>query len=108
MSAGSTLGALTLLGGLAEIEDELRPGLEPLDVSPGLLGFVVVFAMVLACIPLFRSMSGKLRGIDHRAPDRDDDGVERAPGDRPEDGPRDTVTTDADGEPQDDDPGPRR
>ncbi|NCT91169.1 hypothetical protein GXB85_09425 [Cellulomonas sp. APG4] len=72
--------ALAALGVLAEVEDELRPGLEPLDVSPGLLGFLVVFAMVLACIPLFRSMSGKLRGVDHRAPDRDDDGEERAEG----------------------------
>lgn len=47
--------------------DQLRPGLDPLDVSPGLLGFLVVFALVLACLPLFRSLTGKLRGIEHRA-----------------------------------------
>ncbi|WP_372595580.1 hypothetical protein [Actinotalea sp.] len=41
--------------------------LDPNDVSPGLLGFVVVFAIVLLCIPLFRSMSGKIRRIEHRA-----------------------------------------
>lgn len=105
MTAGPALAAL---GVLAEIEDELRPGLEPLDVSPGLLGFVVVFAMVLACIPLFRSMSGKLRGVDHRALDRGDDEAERAP-DRRDDAPRDDATsTTGDGDPQDDDAGPRR
>jgi hypothetical protein len=41
--------------------------LDPYDVSPGLIGFLVVFAIVLACIPLFRSMTGKLRKVEHRA-----------------------------------------
>ncbi|HWS57553.1 MAG TPA: hypothetical protein VN257_03370 [Actinotalea sp.] len=46
---------------------ELREGLDPDDVTPGLLGFLVIFAAVLACIPLFWSMTGKLRRVEHRA-----------------------------------------
>ncbi len=58
------------------------PGeLDPNDVSPGLLGFVVMFAVVLLCIPLFRSMTSKIRGVEHR-PEPDDAaaGSDRAPG----------------------------
>ena len=52
---------------------ELREGLDPLDVSPGLLGFAVIFFVVIACIPLFRSMTGKLRNVDQRARLEEDD-----------------------------------
>lgn len=45
----------------------LREGLTEYDVSPGLLGFVVMFAAVLVCIPLLRAMVSKLRGVQHRA-----------------------------------------
>jgi hypothetical protein len=56
--------------------DELRPGLEPLDVGPGIIGFLVIFALVLACIPLFRSLTGKVRGLEHRAlPEEPDSGT---------------------------------
>lgn len=48
-------------------EPEIREGVDPEDVSPGLLGFLVIFAVALACIPLFRSMTSKLRRVDHRA-----------------------------------------
>ncbi|WP_024285381.1 hypothetical protein [Cellulomonas sp. KRMCY2] len=48
-------------------EPTLREGVDPEDVSPGVLGFLVIFAVVLACIPLFRSMTSKLRGVEHRA-----------------------------------------
>ena len=41
--------------------------LDPLSVTPGVLGFLVIFAVVLACIPLFLSMTGKLRKVEHRA-----------------------------------------
>ncbi|NTW41836.1 MAG: hypothetical protein HGA44_18475, partial [Cellulomonadaceae bacterium] len=37
------------------VEPRLREGLGADDVTPGLLGFLVIFAVVLACIPLFRS-----------------------------------------------------
>lgn len=40
-----------------------------LEVSPGVLGFLVTLAVVLACIPLFRSMTTKIRGVQHRDPD---------------------------------------
>lgn len=43
----------------------LREGLEASDVSPGLLGFLVIFGAVLACIPLLRSMVSKIRGVQH-------------------------------------------
>jgi len=46
---------------------ELREGLDPDSVTPGLLGFLVIFGAVLACIPLFRSMTGKLRKVEHTA-----------------------------------------
>jgi len=44
----------------------LQPGLEPGDVSPGLLGFLPVFAIALVCIVLFRSLTTKLRGVKRR------------------------------------------
>ena len=40
---------------------------DPTTVTPGVVGFLVIFAVVLACIPLFRSMVGKLRGLERRA-----------------------------------------
>lgn len=55
---------------------ELREGLDPLDVSPGLLGFAVIFAVVVACIPLFRSMTTKLRNVDQRSRQEADDQVD--------------------------------
>jgi len=62
-----------------------RGELDPNDVSPGLLGFVVMFAIVLVCIPLFRSMTGKIRRIEHSAGGSGDDAApssaELAPGD---------------------------
>ena len=47
---------------------EVRDGLANQDVSPGVIGFLVTLALVLACIPLFRSMTGKVRGVQHRDP----------------------------------------
>ena len=40
-------------------------GTEPVG-SPGLIGFLVTLALVLACIPLFRSMTSKVRGVQYR------------------------------------------
>lgn len=36
--------------------DELRPGLDPTDISPGLIGFVVTFLVAAAAVLLFLSM----------------------------------------------------
>ncbi len=44
----------------------LREGLSETDVSPGLIGFLVIFAAVVACIPLLRSMVSKIRGVQYR------------------------------------------
>lgn len=52
---------------VTETDPGLRDGLTEYDVSPGLIGFVVMIAAVLACIPLLRSMVSKIRGVDHRA-----------------------------------------
>lgn len=66
--------------------------LDPYDVSPGLLGFLVIFAVVLACIPLFRSMTGKVRRLEHRAraeadAEQDRAGVDAAQGGAAQGGP---------------------
>lgn len=63
----------------SEPDDGLRDDLEPQDVSPGLLGFVVIFAAAVACIPLFLSMTRKLRKVDPRR-ERPADGQEPADG----------------------------
>jgi hypothetical protein len=43
--------------------------MSPIDESlgPGLLGFIVTFALAAACIVLFRSMNAHLRKVRHRA-----------------------------------------
>ncbi|MET4223441.1 hypothetical protein [Oerskovia enterophila] len=47
----------------APTTDELRPGLEPTDVSPGLPGFLTIFAVALACVVLFLSLTKQLRKV---------------------------------------------
>ena len=56
----------------------LREGLQATDVSPGVLGFIAIFVAALACIPLFRSMTSKIRGVSQSpdpAADEDDPGT---------------------------------
>jgi len=48
-------------------ENQLRPGLEEWQVSPGLIGFVVTFALAVACVLLFLNMSKHLRRAGHNA-----------------------------------------
>ena len=48
-------------------EGQLRPGLETWQVSPGLIGFVITFALALACVVLFLNMSKHLRQAGHNA-----------------------------------------
>lgn len=48
-------------------EDNLRPGLEEWQVSPGLIGFLVTFALAVACVLLFLNMSKHLRRTGHNA-----------------------------------------
>ncbi len=43
------------------------PAPEPVPGSgPGIVGFLVTFGLVLACIPLFLSMTRKVRGVRYR------------------------------------------
>ncbi|HEV6953902.1 MAG TPA: hypothetical protein VKY86_11720 [Promicromonospora sp.] len=51
----------------APTEIELRPGLEEWQVSPGLVGFLVTFALAVACVLLFLNMSRHLRRTRHNA-----------------------------------------
>ncbi|MGW2093140.1 hypothetical protein [Promicromonospora sukumoe] len=48
-------------------EGRLRPGLETWEVSPGLIGFLVTFALAVACVLLFLNMSKHLRRAGHNA-----------------------------------------
>ena len=87
-------GLAAVVGRLAAETDPavpgLREGLTEYDISPGLLGFLVIFAAVLACIPLLRSMVGKIRGVQYRELPQDGPAAEPGtptPGGEP--GPRD-------------------
>ncbi|OLT55303.1 hypothetical protein [Cellulosimicrobium sp. CUA-896] len=51
-------------------EDPLRPELEPTDVSPGLAGFLAIFAVALAAVALFFGLSRQLRRMRRNAEDR--------------------------------------
>lgn len=42
-------------------EGVLRPGVEETDISPGLTGFLVTFAVAIACVFLFLSLTRHLR-----------------------------------------------
>lgn len=42
-------------------EGVLRPGLEEIDITPGLTGFLVTFAVAVACVLLFLSLTRHLR-----------------------------------------------
>lgn len=64
---GPVTGTAAVVAVPTASEPELREGLEESDVGPGIMGFAIIFALVLACIPLFLSMTGKLRKVDHRA-----------------------------------------
>ncbi|WP_449386462.1 hypothetical protein [Cellulomonas soli] len=49
--------------------------------SPGFLGFVFTFALAVACVGLFLSLTKQLRVVDRRARQREEEGVE-SPEDR--------------------------
>ncbi|QJW34815.1 hypothetical protein [Cellulosimicrobium protaetiae] len=48
-------------------DDPLREDLDPNDVSPGLVGFVAIFAVALATVGLFFALSRQLRRMRHNA-----------------------------------------
>ncbi|NMR19841.1 hypothetical protein [Cellulomonas fimi] len=60
-------------------EDGLRRDLDPQEVSPGLVGFVPVFLIALACIGLFLSLASKIRKVN-RSPEPEEPGADGTPG----------------------------
>lgn len=48
-------------------EEQLRPELTEYDVSPGLVGFLVVFVIAVATILLLLNLTKKLRKVSHDA-----------------------------------------
>ncbi len=47
------------------VEPTLRPGLSDRDVAPGVLGFIITFALVVAVIGLMIAMSRRVRRVNH-------------------------------------------
>jgi hypothetical protein len=56
-----------VVAALAAVAAEPPPAPDPDSVSPGLGGFLVVFALALATWFLARSMTGRLRNVRRRA-----------------------------------------
>lgn len=52
--------------GTGTTQDPMREDLETTDVSPGLEGFLAIFAVVVVTVFLLLSMTKKLRGVAHR------------------------------------------
>jgi hypothetical protein len=48
-------------------DDPLREDLDPDDVSPGLVGFLAIFAVAVATVALFFGLSRQLRRMRHNA-----------------------------------------
>lgn len=48
-------------------EEQLRPELTQYDVSPGLVGFLVMFVIAVATILLLLNLTKKLRKVSHDA-----------------------------------------
>ena len=55
-----TLPTASLYALVPPDEGQLRPGLDPTQVTPGLLGFLMTLFMVIAVIFLMRSMVGRV------------------------------------------------
>lgn len=47
-------------------DPSLRPGLDPAQVTPGLLGFLATLFMVIAVIFLIRDMARRIRRVRYR------------------------------------------
>ena len=63
----TTSAADAVVGALAAAAAQPPPAVDPDSVSPGLGGFLVVFALALATWALARSMTGRLRNVRRRA-----------------------------------------
>ncbi|GEN79665.1 hypothetical protein [Actinotalea fermentans] len=66
----TTWHATALALGAALAAATPTPSPEPAAATgPGIAGFLVTFALVVACIPLFLSMTRKVRGVRYRDAD---------------------------------------
>lgn len=65
MTGASQALSLAVLGA-ARVASEDQVEVAAVDVSPGVLGFLITFAVVLAAVVLFRSMTSKVRGVQRR------------------------------------------
>ncbi len=68
-AAGAALPVLAAVLGAGVLPLTTGDGteLDAYDVTPGLLGFAVTFAVVVAAILIMLNMTGKLRRLNHRA-----------------------------------------
>ena len=60
------LNLVSTVSPVPDQEDGLRPGLDPSQVTPGLLGFVFTLVMVIAVIFLIRDMSKRIRRVRYQ------------------------------------------
>lgn len=65
MSTVTTVATVTT-GAAAAVRAAAEQGVDPNSVTPGLLGFLATFALVLASIVLFVNMSRRLRRMRYR------------------------------------------
>ncbi|NJC21727.1 flagellar biosynthesis/type III secretory pathway M-ring protein FliF/YscJ [Arthrobacter pigmenti] len=65
-------------------EGSLRPGLDPAQVTPGLLGFLATLFLVVAVIFLIRDMVKRIRRVRYKAMAEEEAQAQR---ERPADGP---------------------
>lgn len=60
------LNLVSTVNPVPDQEDGLRPGLDPSQVTPGLLGFLFTLVMVVAVIFLIRDMSKRIRRVRYQ------------------------------------------
>ncbi|GAA1119544.1 hypothetical protein [Arthrobacter flavus] len=60
------LNLVSTVSPVPDQEDGLRPGLDPSQVTPGLLGFVFTLVMVIVVIFLIRDMSKRIRRVRYQ------------------------------------------
>lgn len=67
LGSAPLVGAVTTTGSPSPSPSpDEQQGLDPVDVSPGLLGFLPVFLIALVCVGLFLSLTSKLRKVNRR------------------------------------------
>ena len=86
------LSVLTAATPAPSPENTLRPGLDPSQVSPGLIGFLMTFVLTAAVVLLVIDFNRRNRRLRYRAQYAEQRATEeRAAADRPADGARSGV-----------------